>query len=473
MLKAIQTAAENNYDIAVIGAGSAGFSASITAAELGAKVLLVGNGTIGGTCVNIGCVPSKTLIRAAETLHQARSAGRFKGISAHAQVSNWSAIMAEKNQLVSDLRKAKYTDVLPGYDKISYVNGRAQLCKGGVLVDGIKIQADKIIIATGSSPSVPPIDGITDVPYLSSTDALDLDHLPKSMMIFGGGVIACEIGQMYARMGTSITIFCRSRLLPDEEPEISAALKAALLAEGIEIQDGIKYISVYQDDGIKLDFDRNGQRQQKCADQLMIATGRQPNTKELGLSAMGVNTDANAGIKVNEHMQTSQAGVYAVGDVTGQDMFVYMAAYGARIAAEHALGKAPFAYDNAAMPAVTFTDPQVARVGLTEAAARSLGYDVVTSVLGMENVPRALAARDTRGLIKLIADHDTHMLLGAHIIAAEGADSIQTAAIAIKMGMTYEQLGSMVFPYLTTVEGLKLAAQTFDKDVSKLSCCAG
>jgi len=473
MSETTKIAEQQHYDIAVIGAGSAGFSASITAADLGAKVLLVGSGTIGGTCVNIGCVPSKTLIRAAETLHQARSASRFKGISARAQVSNWSAIMAEKSQLVNDLRKAKYSDVLPGYSNISYVEGRAQLTEGGVLIEGAMFQADKIIIATGSSPSVPPIEGIADISHLTSTTALELDHLPESMLVFGGGVIACEIGQMYARMGTSVTIFCRSRLLPDEEPEVSAALKMALLAEGIDIQDGIKYISVSPEKGVTLDFEKNGQRLQQHADQLMIATGRQPNTKGLALLPSGVNTYPNGGIEVDEHMQTSKAGVYAVGDVTGQDMFVYMAAYGARIAAEHALGKAPFAYDNSAMPAVTFTDPQVARVGLTEAAAKAAGYEVLTSVLGLENVPRALAARDTRGLIKLVADHDTHILLGAHIIAPEGADSIQTAAIAIKTGMTYEQLGSMVFPYLTTVEGLKLAAQTFDKDVSKLSCCAG
>jgi len=172
-------------------------------------------------------------------------------------------------------------------------------------------------------------------------------------------------------------------------------------------------------------------------------------------------------------MRTSLTGVYAAGDVTGRDQFVYMAAYGAKLAALNAVTNAGRVYDNAAMPAVVFSDPQVASVGLTEAAARDAGFDTITSVLPLEHVPRALAARDTRGLIKLVADKSSKRLLGAHILAPEGADSIQTAAMAIRAGMTFDDLGAMIFPYLTTVEGLKLAAQTFEKDVAKLSCCAG
>ena len=166
-------------------------------------------------------------------------------------------------------------------------------------------------------------------------------------------------------------------------------------------------------------------------------------------------------------------GVYAAGDVTGRDQFVYMAAYGAKIAAKNALNGDSLRYDNSAMPAVVFSDPQVASVGLTEAQAIAAGYEARTSVLPLENVPRALAARDTRGLIKLVADGATRKLLGAHILAPEGADSIQTAAMAIRCGLTIDDLAEMIFPYLTTVEGLKLAAQTFDRDVNRLSCCAG
>ncbi len=188
---------------------------------------------------------------------------------------------------------------------------------------------------------------------------------------------------------------------------------------------------------------------------------------------MGVAQTSSGAIVIDDRMRTSKAGIYAAGDVTGRDQFVYMAAYGAKLATKNALNSNGLRYDNTTMPAIVFTDPQVASVGLTESQARAAGYAVRTSVLSLDNVPRALAARDTRGLIKLIADGVTRKLLGAHILAPEGADSIQTAALAIRCGLTIDDLSETIFPYLTTVEGLKLAAQTFDRDVKKLSCCAG
>ena len=467
------SATNEYYDLAVIGAGSAGFSAAITAAEQGAQVVLIGHGTIGGTCVNVGCVPSKTMIRAAESLHQAKTASRFHGVEASGMVTDWSAVMADKSRLVSELRQAKYIDILPSYDSITYREGKARLANGGVSVDGDFLKAGKVIIATGSSASLPPIEGINNVPYLTSTTALELGHLPASMIVIGGGGIGCELGQMFARMGTTMTILCRSRLLPSAEPEISQALKESLEAEGVTVLCGAVYRSITKNGDICLGYEKGGTHHDLIAEQVLVATGRRPNSNELGLEEMGVELLPNAGIKIDDRMRTTRADVYAAGDVTGRDMFVYMAANGAKIAAENALNGDSRQYDNSVMPEVVFTDPQVASVGLTEAAAREAGYNVKTSTLGLEHVPRALAARDTRGLIKLVADADTQKLIGAHIMAPEGADSIQTAAVAIKVDMTTGQLGEMIFPYLTTVEGLKLAAQTFDKDVSKLSCCAG
>ena len=463
----------SNYDLAVIGAGSAGFSAAITAAGQGARVALIGHNTIGGTCVNVGCVPSKTMIRAAETLHQAKTANRFKGVEASGSVTDWKAVMADKSRLVAELRQVKYIDVLAAYESITYRQGKARLADGGVTIDGELLNASKVIIATGSTATLPPIEGITDVPYLTSATALELDHLPESMVVIGGGVIGCELGQMFARMGTSVTILCRSRLLPAAEVEISEALRASLEAEGIKVICGAVYRSIKKNGGICLGYEQCGKRRDLIAEQVLVATGRRPNSDDLGLEAMGVELLANAGIKTDDRMRTTRNDVYAAGDVTGKDMFVYMAAKGARIATENALNGDSLQYDNSVMPEVVFTDPQIASVGLTEAAARKAGCNVKTSILGLQHVPRALAARDTRGLIKLVADADNNQLIGAHIMAAEGADSIQTAAMAIKFGMTTRQLGEMIFPYLTTVEGLKLAAQTFDKDVSKLSCCAG
>jgi mercuric reductase len=463
------------WDVAVIGAGSAGFSAAIAAAEEGAQVVLIGHGTIGGTCVNVGCVPSKALIRAAGTLHAAKAANRFDGIAASARVTDWRAVVRQKQDLVDELRQAKYADLLPAYNSVAYLEGEAMFSDDGTLtVNGNAIGAKKIIIATGARPALPSIEGIEAVPCLTSTTALELETLPETLLVIGAGYIGAEIAQMFARAGVKVTIVSRRGLLPEAEPEIGAALTGYFRDEGIEVVSGITYERIDATaDAVSLTVRDKGVERRISAERVLVATGRAPNIERLNLSAAGIEISGNKGVKVDAQMRSSRDGVYAAGDVTGRDQFVYMAAYGAKIAAKNALNGNSLSYDNAAMPAVVFTDPQIASVGLTEAQARQQGIDARSSVLTLDNVPRALAARDTRGLIKLVADARTKKLLGAHILAPEGADSIQTAAMALKAGMTYEDLAATIFPYLTTVEGLKLAAQTFDMDVKKLSCCAG
>ena len=272
-----------------------------------------------------------------------------------------------------------------------------------------------------------------------------------------------------------MTVGCRRRLLPEAEPEVSEALEQSFRDEGIVVRTGVTYEQIRQTaHGVALSCRFDHAPEVIQAEQVLVTAGRRPNTNGLGLAESGVALSANGGIRVNNHLRTTNPAIYAAGDVTGRHMFVYMAAYGANIATENALNGDSRSYDATGMPAVVFTDPQVASVGLTEADALAAGMAVRTSVLPLEHVPRALAARDTRGLIKLIAEaEETQKLVGAHIIAPEGADSIQTAALAIKHGLTYVDLAESIFPYLTTVEGLKLAAQTFDQDVAKLSCCAG
>jgi len=469
-----RTAPGGAYDLAVIGAGSAGFSAAMTAAEQGAEVVLIGFGLIGGTCVNVGCVPSKTMIRAAEVVHQAKAAARFAGLQGDVHMRDWKALTAQKDDLVTALRQAKYEDLLSSYENMTYREGQAKLAQGGVSVDGQLVKADKIIIATGTSPVRPKLNGIADVPILTSTEALALETLPDSLLVVGGGYIGCELAQMFARFGVRVTLVCRSRLLPEAEPEISAALTGYLQDESLDVREGLAYRSLQKTEaGIALHVTAGGKDVTITADQVLMTTGRRPNSDGLALDDHGVDVLPNGGIRVDDRMRTSQTGIYAAGDVTGTDQFVYMAAYGAKLAALNALNGDRQVYDNAAMPWVVFTDPHVAGVGLSEAAAKAKGFAVKTSILGLEHVPRALAARDTRGLIKLVADQKTNRLLGAQILAPEGADSIQTAVLAIKHGLTVTDLAETIFPYLTTVEGLKLAAQTFDKDVSKLSCCAG
>jgi mercuric reductase len=279
---------------------------------------------------------------------------------------------------------------------------------------------------------------------------------------------------VFARAGVKVTIVCRSRLLPAAEPEIAEALSRYFVQEGITLNCGAAYeFCGKSENGIELCVRQDGGQQVLTAEQILIATGRSPNVEQLGLADAGVRQAKGGAIEVDDRLRTSRSGTYAAGDVTGRDQFVYMAAYGAKLAATNALNGDSLVYDNLAMPFVVFTDPQLATVGLTEVQAKAAGNAVATSVLMLDNVPRALAARDTRGLIKLVADAKSRMLLGAHILAPEGSDSIETAALAIKAGMTVEQLGEMIFPYLTTVEGLKLAALGFTKDVRRLSCCAG
>ncbi len=463
-----------SYDLAVIGAGSAGFSAAITAAELGANVALIGHGTIGGTCINVGCLPSKTMIRATETLHQADAAARFAGIRSEGRITDWRALIHQKDELVSSLRQAKYVDLLPSYNTIAYREGAARLSEQGVIVNGDLVKAGKVIIATGARAALPSIAGIETVPYLTSTTALELEQLPKSLLVIGGGYIGCELGQMFARAGVKVTIATRRRLLPEAEPEISHALTQYFGDEGIAVRDGLSYREIRQTpDGIALAVTADGRTEAITAERVLITTGRQPNTDGFGLAEAGVALMANGGIKVDDRMRTTRLRTYAAGDVTGRDQFVYMAAYGAKLAAQNALNGDSKRYDASAMPAIVFTDPQVASVGLTETAALDRGLRVKTSTIDLSYVPRALAARDTRGLIKLVAEAASGKLLGAHILAPEGADSIQTAALAIRSGLTVDALADAIFPYLTTVEGLKLAALAFSKDVAKLSCCAG
>jgi mercury(II) reductase len=462
------------YDLAVIGAGSAGFSAAITAAELGAQVALIGSGVIGGTCVNIGCVPSKTLIRAAETLHNARAAARFAGISAEAELMDWRATVRQKDALVAELRQAKYVDLLPAYNGIAYREGPARLVEGGVEAGGARLAADKIVITTGARPAIPDIPGVETVRYLTSTSALDLAELPRSLLVIGAGYVGAELAQMFSRAGVKVTLLCRSRLLPEAEPEIGSALSVYFADEGIEVISGVVYGAIRKtENGVALAVARNGHDVTIEADKVLVAAGRTPNIEGLNLAECGVAVSPEGAIVVDDRMRTTRTGVYAAGDVTGRDQFVYMAAYGAKLAAKNALNRDGLRYDNAAMPAIVFTDPQVASVGLTEKAAGKLGHKVSVSTITLDKVPRALAARDTRGLIKLVADAGSGRLLGAHLLAPEGADSIQSAALAIRQGLTFADLADAIFPYLTTVEGLKLAAQAFTKDVALLSCCAG
>ncbi len=294
------TGGNGKYDLAVIGAGSAGFSAAITGAELGANVALIGHGTIGGTCVNVGCVPSKNLIRAMESLHHAKAAERFSGIRGDAEITDWRAVIAQKDEIVADLRQGKYIDVLASYDNIAYIEGPAGLGAGVIAVNGEKMEVGKIVITTGASPAIPSIPGIEDVSFLTSTTALELGKLPDSLLVIGGGYIGVELAQMFARAGVKVTIVCRSRLLPHAEPEISDALADFLSDEGVTILRGASYQSIRRiENGVALSLVVDGKDEVVEAEQVLASVGRNPNTDGLGLGDRGVELRPDGGILID------------------------------------------------------------------------------------------------------------------------------------------------------------------------------
>ncbi len=464
------------FDLAILGAGSAGFAAAIKAAELGARVALIEGSTLGGTCVNVGCVPSKTLIRAAEAQHR-RTDHHFDGIAKSDGAPNWAAVRAQKDALVSSLRQAKYWDVLRAYESVTLFEQRATLAADHALelADGRSISAAKLIVTTGASPWLPPIPGLAEASPLDNSTAMALDRLPASMIVIGGSAVGVELAQMFARLGVAVTILeALSQLVPNEDPEIGAALRDQFRSEGLEIHTGVTITRVESNRESRMVTFRSedGEAQRVRAEQLLVATGRRANTAGFGLETAGVRLGAKREIVADEFLATSNPDIFAAGDVLGDPMFVYVAAYAGTVAAENALSGNVRRYDLTAVPRVTFSDPAVASVGLTDAEAHRRGVEPLISVLPLEHVPRALAARDTRGFVKLVADTATRKILGAHILAGEAGEMITEPSLAIRYGLTVDDLTSALHPYLTLSEGIKLAAQAFSRDVRTLSCCA-
>ncbi|RMG33850.1 MAG: mercury(II) reductase [Gammaproteobacteria bacterium] len=461
--------------IAIIGSGSAAFAAATRAVEEGARVTLIEAGeVIGGTCVNIGCVPSKIMIRAAHIAWQANH-HPFPGIRTRPPEIDRPALLDQQQSAVTALRKAKYEDILASHPEITLVRGRARFTGARELAVALRgggtrtVTADRILIATGSRPAIPDIPGLAETPYWTSTEALQSPEVPKQLVVLGGSVVALELAQAWARLGSRVTLLARSTLLSREDPAIGEGLAGILRREGLDIRlhcvpDAVGF------DGGRFSV-RIGHHRIE-ADRLLVATGRQPNTEDLNLNEAGVETAGNGAIRVNDRLQTSAPGIYAAGDCADLPQYVYVAAAaGTRAAINMTGGEAHL--DIRAMPAVVFTEPAVATAGLSEGAARLRGIEVASRLLPLGQVPRAQANFEPEGFIKLVARRDDRVLIGAQILAPEAGEMIQTAVLAIRQGLTVDALGDQLFPYLTMVEGIRLCAQTFSKDVSQLSCCAG
>lgn len=461
--------------IAIIGSGGAAMAAALKAVERGAQVTLIERGTIGGTCVNIGCVPSKIMIRAAHVAHLRRHSPFDDGMTATVPTIDRRTLLMQQQACVEELRHAKYENILQNNSAIAVLHGEAQfkdhqslivrLNEGGERV----LIFDRCLVATGASPVMPPIVGLKESPYWTSTEALVSETIPERLAVIGSSVVALELAQAFARLGSQVTILARNTLFFREDPLIGEAMTAAFREEKIKVMEYTQVSHVAYMNG---EFVLTTGEGEVRADKLLVATGRAANTSGLALDAVGVTVNGQGAIVIDQGMRTSIPSIYAAGDCTNQPQFVYVAAAaGTRAAINMTDGEA--ALNLTTMPAVVFTDPQVATVGFSEAEAHLKGIETDSRTLTLDNVPRALVNFDNRGFIKLVTEAHSGRLLGVQMVAAEAGEVIQTAAMAIRAQMTVHELADQLFPYLTMVEGLKLAAQTFTKDVKQLSCCAG
>jgi mercuric reductase len=464
----------DRYDLIILGSGAAAFAAVLKASELDVKVAMVERGTVGGTCVNVGCVPSKNLLRAGEIIYYSKHPN-YDAISSNNGKFSVKEIVKKKDELVLSLRNAKYVNVLDSLPNVTLIKGSASfVSKNEVKVNGKNFYGKKFIIATGSSTNVPLIQGINDVDYLTNVEALSLKESPDSMIVLGGGPLGLEFAQMYAHFGTEVTLLQRSsRIAPKEEPEISEALKQYLEEERIKIHTNAQVLSVRKKGDVKiLRFNVNGDAREIETEQLLVATGRRPNTADLHPENAGVKLRQDGAVIVNPEMRTSSPHIWAGGDVIGMPMLETIAAKEGAITAENALKNAGKKIDLLSVPHAIFTSPQIASVGLTEGQMMENMKVCSCRTLSMSEVPKAKVVHEERGLIKMAVHPKTGRIFGVHILAELAADMIHEAVLAVKYKLTVDDIIDTVHVFPTMTEAIKLVATAFKKDVSKLSCCA-
>lgn len=460
------------YDLIILGTGSAGFAAAIKASELGKKFAMIENGKIGGTCVNVGCVPSKRLLRVSDVYYYSKNYG-FSGIKASKSSLNFSEVIKQKDELVTSMRKNKYADVFKNLESGTFIEGRGVfVSKNRIQVGNEIINADKFIIATGSSPNIVKFKGIEKVDYLTNVEALSLNEVPNSMIVNGGRALGLEFAQMYAHFGTRVTVLQRSsRILPDNEPEISEELTKCLRDEGIKVYTGVRTEEVYEKNGRKFVRAKvEGKEKTFEAEQILMATGRRANTKDIGLEKAGVETERGF-VKINEYLMTSNPDIYASGDCASQVMLETLAAKMGNIAVRNAFGNEKRIINYKEIPMVIFTNPQVATVGYTEEEYSAKTHACACRTIPMSLVPKAQVIDDTRGVIKMGIDPRSLKIVGVHIVSPLAADMIHEATLAVKFGLTIDDIVDTVHVFPTLSEAIKLVATAFRKDVSKLSCC--
>jgi mercuric reductase len=453
------------YDVAIIGSGGAAFAAAIRASKLGFRCAVIERDVIGGTCVNVGCIPSKALLAAADVYHRAAS-HPFAGVATSAGPVNLEALVGQKDELIGRLRQTKYVDLADSYG-FELVHGEARFLDDETLaVNGEPLRAGAYIAATGAEPAVPDLPGLADGPFLTSTTAMALTEVPERLVVIGGGFVGMEQGQLFARLGSKVTIV--GRLAPRAEPELADWMRRIFTDDGMKVVPR-RAVAVERGTQTFVVTDDGGRHP---ADAVLVAVGRSPRVDGLDLEAADIKQDAHGFITISDEQQTTNARVFAAGDVAGGPQFVYTAAAQGAAAAENALTAAGRTVDYAGLPSVIFTSPSLASAGMTEAEVLAAGQRCDCRVVQLEDVPRALVNRDTRGAVKVVIDARSRKVLGVHAVAEGVGEMMLAATYAIKFGLTVEQLADTWAPYLTMSEALKLTAQSFKTDIKKLSCCA-
>ncbi len=465
------------YDLIIIGSGSTAFAAAIRATGYGARVLMFEKSVLGGTCINWGCIPSKTMIHAALFRHEAHLGNSLglNGVNGTESIDE-ERFFSHRENVIAGLRKERYLDVLKNMNGLELIKGTARFRDAGTIeCNDVCYRSERFLIAVGGSPHIPKLPGLEKCSYYTSRTALLQKSIPESLVIVGGGVIAVELGQMYRRLGCRVTIVEHGpRLLATVERELSAALEEILVQEGIGL---ITHANICYLDNCGDQNEVHVEVEKKpllfTGEKILLATGTVPATSDIGLAEAGVVLDEKGFVVTDRQMRSSVAGIWAAGDVVGKMMIATVGAKEGIVAVDDMFNEGcGCAMDYLAMPMAIFTDPEVAMVGHTEASARQAGFDCVTNCMAVSAIPKARVTGMTKGVIKMVADRATGRLLGVHLICHRGADMINEAALALHMRATVADIAATMHVYPSIGEGLKLCAQGFDRDINLLSCCA-
>jgi mercuric reductase len=475
--------AEERFDLVILGSGSTAFAAALRAQELGKTVVMTEERTLGGTCANRGCLPSKNLIEAAKLVHDAAHP-RYPGLRPAKLEVDFPALVRQKDDVIAGYRRKKYESLLGGPIRVE--RGHAELVDAhAVEVNGKRLAGGAILIATGSRPVLPEINGLAEVPYLTSDlltsgEEVELEELPESLLIVGAGYIALELGQMFRRLGSAVTILERSPELLSHgyEPEVGPAVRRIFEQEGIEVLRNAVASEVRADrGGVVATVRVDGEAREIRAERLLVAAGRRPNTDRIGVGKAGVMLGEHGQVIVDEHLRTNVPHIFAAGDVVGREQGSQMAtpvgSQDGGIAAHNALsGEPPRKVNHRVIPRAVFIDPPLATVGMSEEQAALAGHPCWCRAVPMSLVPRAGAIRDERGFVKMVADRKTDEVLGVTMLGHGAAEVIHEAAMALRFRARLEDFIDLLHVYPTMAEALKIAAISRFKDPAKLSCCA-